>query len=117
MRPPGRVIPCEEHPAPYGMARPLPPLPDGFAWRRSPKGIGELTIWNIQVVARVELLGGQWRTSVNVCFHDSLHRYALAGSKHLACYWVHRWVITRAEAIYRARPKACILVTPRTIVG
>lgn len=96
--------------------RQLPPLPYGFAWRRRPGGLGELTIWGMETVARVEPIDCRWRSRVNVCFHESLHRGAIAGTKRQACYWVHRWVIARAEAIYRARPEACVLVRPKSLV-
>src|SRR5690349_1196236 len=94
------------------MRRPLPPLPHGFAWRRCPAGEGELTLWGATEVAEIRWTEAGWLSRVNVCFHPSLHRQALAGSKRQACYWVHRWVQARAGAIYRARPEACALVTP-----
>lgn len=97
--------------------RQLPPLPYGFFWRRCPGGRGELTIWGNEAVARVEPIDSGWRTMVNVCFHESLHRGAIAGTKRQACYWVHRWAIARAEGIYMARPEACVLVRPRSLLG
>src|SRR5690606_15659786 len=90
----------------------LPPLPRGFAWRRRRDGAGELALWGIEAVAVVERIPAGWASRVNVCFHSSLHREALAGSKRQACYWVHRWVQARAAAIHRARPEACVNVTP-----
>lgn len=92
------------------MSNCLPPLPYGFAWRPKAGGGGELTIWGVEAVATVEPGRGAWLSRVNICFHPSLHRDALAGSKRQACYWVHRWVKARAESIYRARPEACAVL-------
>jgi hypothetical protein len=99
------------------MAFELPNLPDGFAWRSAPERAGELTLWNTQVVARIEPNGRWWQSQVNVCFHPSLHRKTISATKRDACYWVHCWAIAQAEAIYLARPRSCSLVVPRTLIG
>lgn len=99
------------------MLRSLPPLPQGFEWYSGPAGSGTLKIWGVYAVALVEPMHGGWRTRVNVCFHASLQREVMAGNKRQACYWIHRWVIPRAEAIYRARPRACVAVVPKSLAG
>lgn len=97
------------------MTRPLPALPRGFSWRRRGAGGGSLRIWGVVEVATVERAPNGWISRVNVCFHASLHREALAGSKRQACYWVHRWAWARAETLYRARPEACVMVVPGSL--
>lgn len=97
------------------MDRQLPPLPEGFSWRTSTEGVGELTLWGLTVVARIESSPMGWVSRVNLCFHESLHRKAIAGSKRQACHWVHRWVAAHAERLCRARPESCVLVVPTTL--
>jgi len=88
----------------------LPPLPEGFAWRPRIAGGGELTIWGVTPVAEVYRIDAGWLSRVNVCFHPSLHKEGLAGSKRQACYWAQRWVQVKADAIYRARPRSCSML-------
>lgn len=71
-----------------------------------------LTIWGIEEVAIIDKTPDGWLTTVNTCFHSSLHRQALAGLQRQAFYWVHRWVLIRAESIYRARPESCVMIVP-----
>jgi len=86
----------------------LPLLPYGFSWRRRSDGGGELVLWgNIEVAAIQPTRDGRWLAAVNLPFHESLYREAVAESKQLACYWVHRWATRQAEMIYRARPEEC----------
>jgi hypothetical protein len=61
-------------------------------------------------MATVErLLTGEWLARVNIAFHDSLHREAVAASKGQACYWVHRWAVREAHRIYEIRPRTCTI--------
>lgn len=62
------------------------------------------------MVATIEPAAPGWLSRVNVCFHESLHREALAGSKRQACYWVHRWIQVKADSIYRTRPRSCSMM-------
>lgn len=90
------------------MKRPLPALPYGFTWRPLADGGGELVLWGHSEMASVQPLeGGGWLVRVNIAFHESLHREAIARSKGQACYWVHRWVAREAEVVYRTRPEEC----------
>ena len=95
------------------MSKSLPPLPHGFSWRPTASGGGELMLWGYSEMAVIQPLeDGRWLARVNIAFHESLHREAIARSKGQACYWVHRWAAREADWIYRARPEACALVLP-----
>lgn len=62
-------------------------------------------------MAAVEPLpDGTWLARVNIAFHESLHREAIARTKGRACYWVHRWVQREAATIYACRPRVCTMV-------
>lgn len=92
------------------MARPLPPLPEGFSWRRRGEASGELRLWGVHEMATVrQLPTGRWLAKVNLAFHESLHRQAVAASKGQACYWVHCWAAREALAIYKLRPRTCTI--------
>ena len=59
-------------------------------------------------MAAVEPLpDGSWLVRVNIAFHESLHREAVARSKGQACFWVHQWAQREAARIYACRPKVC----------
>ena len=88
------------------MPRPLPPLPEGFSWYRRRDGAGELKLWGVNEVASVEPLpDGRWLVRVNNTFHESTHREAIAPSKGLACFWIHRWAEREAYHLYSIRPR------------
>ena len=92
------------------MPRLLPPLPEGFSWRRRGEASGELRLWGVHEMATVRKLPtGEWVAWVNLAFHESLHRKAVATSKWQACYWVHRWAGREARTIYELRPRTCTI--------